>query len=249
MPADQGPNKKVELTTADNIAELRLNDPDRRNAFSPSLGEDLLTLMLSIDEMEDISAVVLTADGPAFCAGLDLSILRGDDPESREYMFNLLGGVIDWLYWSDRPVIVGANGPAPGGGSIIINATDVRIAGEDLSMWWPEVAFGLAGQHIAARLVSQVGWPKAVELMLLGNEYPLEAEEAKQIGLVNRVVEPEMVDETARDVAAIIAEHDRQHNNIQSHLQAMQYAREELQGASQAYSGWLSRNLSSVLDN
>lgn len=247
MPTQTGPNGKAELTVEAGVAELRLADPERRNAFSPELGEDLLSLMLEVDDREDASVVVLTSEGDAFCAGLDLSVLQGDDDETREYMFELLGAVTDWLYWSDLPVVVGARGAAPGGGSIIIDATDIRVAGEDISMWWPEVAFGIPGHHIAARLVAQVGWPRATELMLLGDESPIGAEEAKEIGLVNRVVAPDEVRETAHDLAETIAEHDRQHGNIESHLEAIHHAREELQGASQSYSGWLSRSLDGVL--
>jgi enoyl-CoA hydratase/carnithine racemase len=247
MSTETAPNGRVTLDVDEGVAELRLSDPDRRNAFSPALGEDLLSLMLAIEEREDVSATVLTAEGSAFCAGLDLDVLRGDDADAREYMFELLEGVTDWLYWSDYPVVVGADGPAPGGGTIVLNACDVRVGGEDLSMWWPEVAFGLPGQTIVARLVSQVGWPKATELMLLGDEASLSPEEAQRLGLLNRVVPGDEVDETARDIARVIADHDRQHDNIASHMDAIQYAREELQGASQEYSGWLARDYDRLL--
>lgn len=247
MSTESGPNGKAELTVSEGIAELRLTDPERRNCFSPELGEDLLSLMLNVDERADVSAVVLTSEGKAFCAGIDLTVLQGDDEERRGYMFELLGAVTDWLYWGDHPVIVGASGPAPGGGSIIIDACDIRVAGEDISMWWPEVAFGIPGHHIAARLVSQVGWPRATELMLLGDEAPIGAEEAKEIGLVNRVVAPDAVRETTRELAGVISAHDREHDNVASHLAAIQHAREELQGASQAYSRWLSEDLGRTL--
>lgn len=248
MDATTGSNGRATLETDEGVAELRLTDPDRRNAFSPELGEDVLSLLLEIDDREDVSAVVLTAEGPAFCAGLDLEVLRDGDPDEREYMFELLGAVTDWLYWSERPVVVGANGPAPGGGSIIIDACDVRVGSDELSMWWPEVAFGLAGQPIAARLVSQVGWPKATELMLLGDEAELGAEEARELGLLNRVVPADEVEATAREMAGVIAEHDRNHDNVASHLRAIQHAREELQGTSQPYSQWLARDLDGVLE-
>ncbi len=249
MVTEQGPNGRVSLEIDDAIAELRLTDPDHRNAFSPALGEDLVTLMLEIEERENVSAVVLTAEGSAFCAGLDLSVLQSDDPDRQDFMTDLLEAVIDWLYWTDLPVVVGADGPAPGAGTIILNACDIRVGGEELSMWWPEVAFGLAGHTIVARLVSQVGWPKATELMLLGDEAPLPPEEAKDLGLLNRVVDSAEVEDTAREMAGVIAEHDRQHDNIASHMDAIQHAREELQGASQTYSRWLARDLGRVLQH
>lgn len=247
MATTTGSNGRAALDVEDGIAQLRLTDPDRRNAFSPALGEDVLSLLLDVDDRDDVSAVVLTAEGPAFCAGLDLEVLRGDDPDEIEYMTDLLGGVVDWLYWSDLPVVVGAGGPSPGGGTIIFNACDIRVGGTDLSLWWPEVAFGLSGHEIIARLVSQVGWPRATELMLLGDEAGLDAETARELGLVNRVVPPEDVESTAREMAAVIVEHDRQHDNIASHMAAMQRAREGLQGASQPYAGWLGENLQGIL--
>lgn len=247
MVTKTGSNGRAELAVEDGIAQLQLTDPDRRNAFSPALGEDVLRLLLDVDDREDVSAVVVTAEGPAFCAGLDLDVLRGDDPEETEYMTELLGGVVDWLYWSEHPVVVGASGPSPGGGTIIFNACDIRVGGEDLSLWWPEVAFGLSGHTIIARLVSQVGWPKATELMLLGDEAGLDAEAAHELGLVNQVVPPADVESTAREMAEVIVEHDRAHDNIASHMAAMQRAREGLQGASQPYAGWLGQDLHRIL--
>jgi enoyl-CoA hydratase/carnithine racemase len=247
MSTTTGSNGRVTLEIADGIAQVRLTDPDNRNAFSPALGEDLVELFLDIDDRKDVSAVVFTGEGPAFCAGLDLGVLGGDDPDEIDYMTDLLEAAIDWLYWNDHPVVVGARGPAPGGGTILLNACDIRIGGDDLSLWWPEVAFGLAGHTIVARLVSQVGWPKATELMLLGDEASLDAESARELGLVNRVVPPAEVEATARDVAGIIVEHDREHDNIASHMAAIQHAREEMQGASQPFAGWLARDLKGVL--
>jgi enoyl-CoA hydratase/carnithine racemase len=249
MVSEAGPNGRASLEIDDAVAELRLTDPDNRNAFSPELGEDLVTLMVEIDEHDDVSAVLLTAEGAAFCAGLDLGVLQSDDTDRQDYMFDLLEAVIEWLYWTDLPVVVGADGPAPGAGTIILNACDMRVGGEDLSMWWPEVAFGLAGHTIVARLVSQVGWPKATELMLLGDEAPLPPEEAEDLGLLNRVVDSAEVESTAREMADVVAEHDRQHDNIASHMDAIQHAREELQGASQTYAGWLARDLGRVLQD
>lgn len=242
-------NGRATLEIDDGVATVRLTDPDRRNAFSPELGEDVLSLFLEIEDRDDVSAVVLTASGPVFCAGLDLEVLQGDDPDRREYLFELLGAVTDWCAWSDRPVIVAADGPAPGAGAILIDSCDLRVGSEDVTMWWPEVAFGLAGQTIAARLVRQVGWPKATELMLLADEAELDAEAARDLGLLNRVVPGDEVEETAREMATVVATHDRAHDNVASHLQAIQHAREELIGSSVPYANWLGRDLSRVLED
>ncbi|MFW6045781.1 MAG: enoyl-CoA hydratase/isomerase family protein, partial [Natronomonas sp.] len=81
MTTNTGPNGRVESTVQNGVAEVHLDDPDRRNAFSPELGEDLLRALLEVGDRDDVSAVALTAEGKAFCAGLDLGVLRGDDDD------------------------------------------------------------------------------------------------------------------------------------------------------------------------
>ena len=235
MSTTTGPNDTVRLRIDDGIAELRLEDPDRRNAFSPALGEDLVRLMLDIDDRDDVTVVTLTAEGDVFCAGLDVGVLSEGTAEERAFMTELLGAASDWLYWAEYPVVGGGVGAMPGGGAILMNATDIRVVSEDAALWWPELAFGLRAHDHAISLVATVGAPKATEIVLLGDEAKVSAEEARSLGLVNRVVPADEVDETVREIAEGIARYDDGGELVREHLRVVQHARQELKGASPAY--------------
>lgn len=229
--ATDGLNDHVSLEVTDGVAHVRLEDPGNYNVFSLPLAEDLLTHLLDIDDREGVSAVALTAEGDAFCAGLDIDVLTGDDPDARERLLGYLDAVGSWLYTSEYPVVVGARGPAPGAGAILVSKADVRVLGEGAELWWPEIQFGLKAYGEAADLVAAVGAPKATEIMLMGEDAKVTAEEARRLGLANRVMAPEDVDGTVREMAATIAGYD-EGGLVSEYLEVIQHARREQNGAS-----------------
>lgn len=238
-----GPNGTVSLTIEDGVAEIRLEDPDRHNVFSPDLSADLLTHFAAVEDRADVSVVVLTAEGSTFCAGLDLDIVRGDDPDALDALRENLDAVRKWLSESRLPVLAGATGAAPGAGAILLARSDVRVVGEDVEIWWPENQLGMEAYGEAVFLVSALGAPKATETMLMGDEAKITAEEARTLGLVNRVVPVEDVDDTVREMAGVIAEYDQRHGLTSEYMQAIQHARREENGASQVYAAQLERSL------
>jgi len=235
MTSETGSNGRVELDVENGIAALRLTDSEHKNVFSLELGEDLVRFMMAIEERDDVSAVSLTAEGDVFCAGLDVSVVREGSSAEREFLFDLLRAASDWLYWSEVPVVAGGVGAMPGAGAILMTAADIRVVGDDAALWWPEIAFGLRAYEPTIQLVSTVGAPKATEIILLGDRAKVNAEEARRIGLVNRVVASTEVDETVREVATAIARYDDGGELVREHLRVIQHARQELQGASTAY--------------
>lgn len=241
--ATYGPNETVSLAIDDGVAELRLDDPDRYNVFSPALSEDLLAHFSELEDRDDVSVVALTAEGPAFCAGLDLDIVQGDDADALEDLKQNLDAVRSWLCESTLPVVAGATGAAPGAGAILLARSDIRVVGEDVEIWWPENQLGMKAYEEAVFLVSALGAPKATETMLMGDEAKLSAEDARNFGLVNRVVSTGEVDETVREIAGVIAEHDRAHGLTEEYMQVIQHARREQNGASQTYARQLARSL------
>ncbi|WP_254525122.1 enoyl-CoA hydratase/isomerase family protein [Natrinema caseinilyticum] len=241
--ATYGPNDTVSLAIDDGVAEIRLEDPDRYNVFSPRLSEDLLAHFEEVGDREDVSAVALTAEGSTFCAGLDLDIVQGDDPAALDALRQNLGAARNWLSESTLPVVTGATGAAPGAGAILLARSDIRVVGEDVGIWWPENQLGMKAYGEAVFLVSALGAPKATETILMGDEAKLTAEEAHTLGLVNRVVPAEDVDDTVREMAGVIAEYDRQHGLTSEYMQAIQHARREENGASQVYAAQLERSL------
>ena len=243
MVAETGSNGFAELRIDDGVAELRLTRPEKKNAFSPALGDDLVELIVTIEGRDDVSAAVLTAEGDVFCAGADVGVITGDDDEAGERLFGRLYDVQGWMHEGPIPVVVGARGPLPGAGAILVTSADLRVVGEDSALWWPEVGFGLTAYERAADLVTQVGWPKAAELMMLGEHAKLGADEARDLGLVNRVVPPDEVDEAARDFARIVAEYDDQFGTIGGYLEAIQDARRDTGGAAEVYAEFREREI------
>lgn len=241
--ASHGPNGKVSLTVEDGVAEIRLDDPDRHNVFSPGLSEDLLTHFREVEDRDDVSAVALTAEGRTFCAGLDLDIVQGDDPAALDALRENLDAARAWLHGSRLPVVTAASGAAPGAGAILLARSDIRVVSEDIGIWWPENQLGMKAYGEAVYLVAAVGAPKATETILMGDEAKLTAEEAHSLGLVNRVVPAEETDDTAREMASTIAEYDQQHGLVAEYMEAIQHARREQNGASQVYAAQLERSL------
>jgi len=240
--ATDGPNDCVSLEVTDGVAHVRMEDPDSYNVFSLSLAEDLLTHLLAVEGREGVSTVALTAEGDAFCAGLDIDVLTGDNPEARERLLGYLDAVGSWLYTSEYPVVVGAQGPAPGAGAILVSKADIRVLGEGAELWWPEIQFGLKAYGEAADLVAAVGAPKATEIMLMGEDAAVTAEEARRLGLANRVTAPEDVEETVHEMAGTIAGYD-QDGLASEYLEVIQHARRELNGASAVHAEQLETDI------
>lgn len=230
-----GSNGTVELTVDDSIAELRLTHPEKLNCFSLELAEDLRDLTLSIDDY-DVSVVVVTAEGRAFSAGADVDIVGGDDPEATERLQELYGPAFNWMRNSSIPVISAGRGPAVGAGaSLLCYTADLIVVGEDIEIWWPEVAYGIPPLSRLIALSKDIGSPHALEFMLLGEEGKMGAQEAHELGLVNRVVDPEDVDEEARGMAKTIGQYDAEHGIVESFLETLQHARTEENSASTAF--------------
>jgi enoyl-CoA hydratase/carnithine racemase len=187
------------------VLVLRLNRPESRNALTFEMIADLTAAIADAASDPELRAVVLTGTGDrAFCAGMDLrTFAERDDATSpeREASTNayvrLLAGEVD------IPIVGAANGSAVAGGLELLFCCDVIIASSEAQFGLPEVKRGLfAGSgvmHIGQRIPLVV----ALELALTGDT--VDASRAYELGLVNRVVDPADVFETALAVAERIA--------------------------------------------
>ena len=151
----------------------------------------------------EISAVILTGEGCAFCAGGDVKnqIKMLDEPviAVRERVKNLHRWIMN-LARMEKPVIAAINGFALGSGCEIAMACDIRIASEKAKLGQPEVKLGIIPGHAGSqRLPRLVGIGKAKELIFTGDI--IDANEALRIGLVNQVVSPEALMEAAENLA------------------------------------------------
>ena len=202
------------------IGTITLSAPERRNAISYSMREQLGETLRGLDEDPSIRVLVVTGDGSAFCAGVDLSDGSAPDPSALAQT-KPLTFPFDEL---TKPLIAAVNGPAVGGGFEIVLAADIRIAAATAWFALPEVRIGsLPGSGGTQRLTRAV--PPAVAAALLYTGDKLSAEDAHRYGLVSAVVAPEKLTRTVHDVATRIAANAPL--SIQAAKRAMRAAFEE----------------------
>ena len=191
----------------DRVALLTLNRPAARNALSSELLDALPQAVVAADENDDVDVIVLTGADPAFCAGLDLRELgsTGD---------NIRGGpssAKEWgTPWPDitKPVIGAINGAAVTGGFEIALNCDFLVASERAKFGDTHARVGLLpGWGLSVLLPQAVGVRRAREMSLTGNF--MDAHEALQFGLVNRVVAHEDLLPVTLSIAADIAGNDQ----------------------------------------
>ena len=197
----------VTYSAKDGVGRVVLNRPDHLNAISPQLLEDLDRVCEAVERDAAIRAVTLTAAGRAFCAGADLRAVRelSPDPARWGLFMRLWHRVFNRLEALPVPVIAGVHGLALAGGLELVLVADLVVADEGARLGDQHANFGLvAGGGGSQRLPRLVGARRAKELMLLGGW--LSAGEAREWGLVNRVVPAgtlgAAVEETAASLAA-----------------------------------------------
>jgi 2-(1,2-epoxy-1,2-dihydrophenyl)acetyl-CoA isomerase len=190
------------------IATIALNRPEKRNAYVPQMGEDVVAAFRAARDDAGVRAVILTGAGQGFCAGVDLDALKamhagqstGAGPKLGEEEF-VTTFPLELLAFP-KPVIAAVNGAAVGVGVTMILPCDIRIASERAKLGVPFTKLGilpgLGSSHLLPRLV---GMGNAMELVLTSRI--IEAPEALAIGLVNRVVPGYALIATAREVAAL----------------------------------------------
>src|SRR5581483_7596139 len=184
------------------IATITFNRPDKRNAISFGL---LNELMQALDEVEGSAAQVLivTGAGRAFCAGLDLEELKGllgkthdENVKDSARMAQMFRRIYDF----PKPTIAAVNGAAIAGGTGIATMCDFTLAAPEAKFGYTEVRIGFVPAIVSSILVWQVGHKVARDLLLTGRIF--DAAEAHSFGLVNEVVESERLMARARELAA-----------------------------------------------
>jgi enoyl-CoA hydratase/carnithine racemase len=210
---DTGTNELL-CVVRDRVAIITLNRPEARNALSDHLSPALRRMIRSCGENPGVGAVLVTGAGTAFCAGGDVKGMGAHrDPNklamsSEEKIADLkerqrlLTGA---LYGLRKPTIAALPGPAAGAGLAIALACDIRIAAQSAFVATGYARIGLSGDYGIAWLLTQlVGTARARELMFTGEK--VDAIRCEQIGLVNRVVPDERLQEEAFALAKSLAE-------------------------------------------
>jgi enoyl-CoA hydratase len=195
----------VEFEKEDGILWVRLNRPDALNAINEEVVEGLEKMVEKIRNEKDIRVAVIKGEGKAFCAGADIKMfLRSDTFTARE-IIERLGKALESFEDLDVPIIACINGFALGGGCEMAMACDIIIASENAFFGQPEINIGvIPGAGGTQRLARLIGWKRAMELCLTGDR--LSAKEAYELGLVNKIVPPDKLDEEVRSLASKIKE-------------------------------------------
>jgi enoyl-CoA hydratase len=187
-----------------NVLVVTMNRPKARNALSGPMMAIMRQAWDEVDNNPGIRACILTGAGGAFCAGADLKAMTASHPSESFKSGGWDLSVIEPLLKGRRltkPLIAAVEGPAIAGGTEILQATDIRVAGQSARFGVSEARWGLfplGGS--AVRLVRQVPYTVAADILLTGRH--LTAAEARQIGLIGHVVP----DGTALDKALELAE-------------------------------------------
>jgi len=193
----------------DDIAVLTLNRPDARNSLSEALIAALTDTLRGIADDKSVRAVVLTANGPGFCAGHDMKEMtarRSDADRGRAYFKQLMdtcSAMMQAIVHLPKPVIAAVQGAASAAGCQLVASCDLAIASSAAKFATPGVNIGLFCSTPMVALSRNVSRKHAMEMLLTGDL--ISAEEAQRIGLINRVVAPGAERDEALKVARQIA--------------------------------------------
>ncbi|MCG8347559.1 MAG: enoyl-CoA hydratase-related protein [Chloroflexales bacterium] len=189
------------------IARITFNRPDALNAMNKDVLQQLASLLDKAKRDDTVKAVIITGTGSkAFSAGADIKFLNQASPLAVRELAQMAVAVNHQIETLGKVVVAAINGFALGGGLELAEACMLRVAVRHATLGHPEVRIGaVAGFGGTTRLPRLVGKGRAAELLLTGSL--VTAAEALQIGLVNRVVEPEnLLAETERLVREILAQ-------------------------------------------
>jgi enoyl-CoA hydratase len=188
----------------DRVAILTLDDPDRRNALSPELVDEIVAAMTAVEADDGIGALVVTGAPPAFCSGADVTALKSMQGRDASEVRSIYDGFLS-VRASSLPTVAAVNGPAVGAGFNLALCCDVRIAGDSARFDSRFARIGLhpGGGHLWM-LEREVGPHATAAISLFGER--IDAARAAEIGLVWRVVPDEALLDDAVALAATGAE-------------------------------------------
>jgi enoyl-CoA hydratase/carnithine racemase len=185
------------------VATITMNRPEKRNALSEAHMAELTTALREVGGDATIRAVILAANGPAFCAGHDLRELVGRDLAAYRRVFDRCVELMTAVQAIPQPVIAQVHAVATAAGCQLVASCDLALAGEAASFATPGVNIGLFCTTPMVALTRAVGRKRAMEMLLTGAA--IDARTAADWGLVNRVVPDARLGEETRALAERIA--------------------------------------------
>lgn len=197
----------IRLDVDGEVARLILSRPHSRNALTDQLCSELIAALTELRTSREVRVVVLQGDGPTFCAGGDRVVptqLAAGDRDDRLHMAEIYSEAFARLDELPQPTIAQIRGAAIGGGALLAITCDLRVCEESSIFRLPEAAMG---QYLLAagtsRLVREIGAPRAKDFILTGRT--LDAELAREWGLVTRVAPDARLDAEVDELCATLA--------------------------------------------
>jgi methylglutaconyl-CoA hydratase len=200
------PYQTIQLAYDARVATITLNRPDKRNAISFELIDDLIQALEEVAK-SDALVVILTGAGKAFCSGMDLDNLKallGRSPEQNLQDSQTMVRLFRTLYEFPKVTIAAVNGAAIAGGTGLALLCDFTLAVPEAKFGYTEVRIGFVPAIVSTFLLRQVGEKQARDLLLTGRLFG--ADEAARMGLINEIVPPENLMTRTRELAALLME-------------------------------------------
>jgi enoyl-CoA hydratase/carnithine racemase len=199
----------IRYEATDGVATITLDRPDRHNAFTAQMCEELARTWVHLRTDDSVRAVILTATGEeSFCTGLDRSEIPADessydfDPLTYQDPGRLLGPRSNECW---KPVVAAVNGMACGGAFYLLGEVDVIVAAEHATFFDPHVTYGMPAVYEPSLMLARMPFGEVLRMTLLGNHERLSARRAHEVGLVSEVVAAEDLMASARWIAEAIA--------------------------------------------
>lgn len=193
----------LHCAVADGVAEIRVERPERRNAFTDIMYAGMARWLHALDADPDVRCIVIRGAGGIFTSGSDITCFRDRTALERERHFQLVADLAIAPSRIGTPVVAAVQGFALGGGTGLTAACDLAIAEEGAVFGLPEIKVGFWPCTISPVVARAVGPRKAYEMALLGER--ISATDALAIGLVSRVVPAGAFEENVRAVSRRIA--------------------------------------------
>jgi enoyl-CoA hydratase/carnithine racemase len=188
----------------DGIATVALNRPEKRNALSLELLQELNAVFASISQNNDVRVVIIRGEGKVFCAGHDISQLANCENTFCRATFDACMEVMDEIQGLPQPVIAQVHGVATAAGCQLVAACDLAVAEEGALFATPGVKIGFFCTTPGVPLVRAIGRKRALEMLFTGRM--ISAQEAEQYGLINKVVSADQLSTETVSLAQKIAE-------------------------------------------
>jgi enoyl-CoA hydratase/carnithine racemase len=193
----------LRVTQEDSAARIVLNRPDKRNALSLDLMEEMIGALRDVSERGTARAIVIEGAGPAFSAGHDLSEMIGAEEEFLAHLFERCTVLMETIHTVPQPVIAQVHGIATAAGCQLVAACDLAVAAEGTRFATPGVKIGLFCSTPMVPVSRAVGRKRAMQMLLTGE--PIDAATALDWGLVNRVVASEELETAVAELVNAIA--------------------------------------------